>query len=135
MIAGVLGTFFGGPLADRFGKKTIIVFSMLGSAPLSLLLPHVSLVWVVPLFLCIGFISSSSFSVIVVYAQELVPGKVGMVSGLIVGLAFGLGALGSVVLGKLADIYSLQFIMLLCSCLPLIGLTSWLLPSDKKTIE
>ena len=84
--------------------------------------------------LCIGFISSSSFSVIVVYAQELVPGKVGMVSGLIVGLAFGLGALGAVVLGKL-DIYSLQFIMLLCSCLPLIGLTSWLLPSDKKTIE
>ncbi|KAA0764218.1 MFS transporter [Bacillus sp. SH5-2] len=135
MIAGVLGTFFGGPLADRFGKKKIIVFSMLGSAPLALLLPHVSLVWVVPLFLCIGFISSSSFSVIVVYAQELVPGKVGMVSGLIVGLAFGLGALGSVVLGKLADIYSLQFIMLLCSCLPLIGLTSWLLPSDKKTIE
>ena len=135
MIAGVLGTFFGGPLADRFGKKTIIVFSMLGSAPLALLLPHVSLVWVVPLFLCIGFISSSSFSVIVVYAQELVPGKVGMVSGLIVGLAFGLGALGSVVLGKLADIYSLQFIMLLCSCLPLIGLTSWLLPSDKKTLD
>ncbi|AMR02197.1 MULTISPECIES: MFS transporter [Bacillus] len=135
MIAGVLGTFFGGPLADRFGKKNIIVFSMLGSAPLALLLPHVSLVWVVPLFLCIGFISSSSFSVIVVYAQELVPGKVGMVSGLIVGLAFGLGALGAVVLGKLADIYSLQFIMLLCSCLPLIGLTSWLLPSDKKTIE
>ncbi|PFJ09664.1 MFS transporter [Bacillus cereus] len=135
MIAGVLGTFFGGPLADRFGKKNIIVFSMLGSAPLALLLPHVSLVWVVPLFLCIGFISSSSFSVIVVYAQELVPGKVGMVSGLIVGLAFGLGALGAVVLGKLADIYSLQFIMILCSCLPLIGLTSWLLPNDKKTIE
>ncbi|ARX65749.1 MFS transporter [Bacillus thuringiensis] len=135
MIAGVLGTFFGGPLADRFGKKNIIVFSMLGSAPLALLLPHVSLLWVVPLFLCIGFISSSSFSVIVVYAQELVPGKVGMVSGLIVGLAFGLGALGAVVLGKLADIYSLQFIMILCSCLPLIGLTSWLLPSDKKTIE
>ncbi|WP_242145776.1 MULTISPECIES: MFS transporter [unclassified Bacillus cereus group] len=134
MIAGVLGTFFGGPLADRFGKKNIIVFSMLGSAPLALLLPHVSLLWVVPLFLCIGFISSSSFSVIVVYAQELVPGKVGMVSGLIVGLAFGLGALGAVVLGKLADIYSLQFIMVLCSCLPLMGLTSWLLPSDKKSV-
>ena len=132
MIAGVLGTFFGGPLADRFGKKNIIVFSMLGSAPLALLLPHVPLGWVVPLFLCIGFISSSSFSVIVVYAQELVPGKVGMVSGLIVGLAFGLGALGAVVLGKLADVYSLQFIMVLCSCLPLIGLTSWLLPSDRK---
>ncbi|MGG0188409.1 MFS transporter [Bacillus rhizoplanae] len=134
MIAGVLGTFFGGPLADRFGKRNIIVFSMLGSAPLALLLPHVSLVWVVPLFLCIGFISSSSFSVIVVYAQELVPGKVGMVSGLIVGLAFGLGALGAVVLGKLADIYSLNFIMLLCSMLPLIGLSSWLLPNDRKTM-
>lgn len=133
MIAGVLGTFFGGPLADRFGKKNIIIFSMLGSAPLALLLPHVSLSWVVPLFVCIGFISSSSFSVIVVYAQELVPGKVGMVSGLIVGLAFGLGALGAVVLGKLADVYSLQFIMVLCSCLPLIGLTSWLLPSDRKS--
>ncbi|MBC6974739.1 MFS transporter [Bacillus sp. Xin] len=133
MIAGVLGTFFGGPLADRFGKKNIIVFSMLGSAPLALLLPYVSLAWVVPLFLCIGFISSSSFSVIVVYAQELVPGKVGMVSGLIVGLAFGLGALGAVVLGKLADVCSLQFIMILCSCLPLIGLTSWLLPSDRKS--
>ncbi|MDM5154372.1 MFS transporter [Bacillus sp. DX1.1] len=134
MIAGVLGTFFGGPLADRFGKKNIIVFSMLGSAPLALLLPHVSLTWVVPLFICIGFISSSSFSVIVVYAQELVPGKIGMVSGLIVGLAFGLGALGAVVLGKLADVYSLNFIMVLCSCLPLIGLTSWLLPSDRKQI-
>ncbi|MEI4803677.1 MFS transporter [Bacillus sp. NPDC077411] len=135
MIAGVLGTFFGGPLADRFGKRNIIVFSMLGSAPLALLLPHVSLVWVVPLFLCIGFISSSSFSVIVVYAQELVPGKVGMVSGLIVGLAFGLGALGAVVLGKLADIYSLNFIMILCSTLPLIGLSSWLLPNDRKTMK
>ncbi|MDM5188084.1 MFS transporter [Bacillus sp. DX4.1] len=134
MIAGVFGTFFGGPLADRFGKKNIIVFSMLGSAPLALLLPHVSLTWVVPLFICIGFISSSSFSVIVVYAQELVPGKIGMVSGLIVGLAFGLGALGAVVLGKLADVYSLNFIMVLCSCLPLIGLTSWLLPSDRKQI-
>ncbi|SFI07528.1 MULTISPECIES: MFS transporter [unclassified Bacillus (in: firmicutes)] len=135
MIAGVLGTFFGGPLADRFGKRNIIVFSMLGSAPLALLLPHVSLVWVVPLFLCIGFISSSSFSVIVVYAQELVPGKVGMVSGLIVGLAFGLGALGAVILGKLADIYSLNFIMILCSTLPLIGLSSWLLPNDRKTMK
>lgn len=134
MIAGVLGTFFGGPLADRFGKKNIIVFSMLGSAPLALLLPHVSLTWVVPLFVGIGFISSSSFSVIVVYAQELVPGKVGTVSGLIVGLAFGLGALGAVVLGTLADAYGLYFIMVLCSVLPLIGLSSLLLPSDRKPI-
>lgn len=134
LVAGVLGTFFGGPLADRFGKKNLIVFSMLGSAPLALLLPHVSLMWVIPLFIGIGFISSSSFSVIVVYAQELVPGKVGMVSGLIVGLAFGLGALGAVILGTLADIYSLYFIMVFCSVLPLIGLTSLLLPNDRKQI-
>jgi FSR family fosmidomycin resistance protein-like MFS transporter len=132
MVAGVLGTFFGGPLADRFGKRNIILLSMLGSAPLALLLPYVSLTWVVPLFLAIGFILSSSFSVTVVYAQELLPGKVGMVSGLIVGLAFGMGALGAVALGKLADMYSLSFIMMVCSFLPLLGVLSWLLPNDRK---
>lgn len=132
MIAGVIGTFCGGPLSDRFGKRNIILFSMLGSAPLALLLPHVSLGWVTPLILCIGFVITSSFSVTVVYAQELLPGKIGMVSGLIVGLAFGMGALGAVVFGKLADVYSLQFVMQLCSWLPLIGVLSWLLPNDRK---
>ncbi|MFC5772924.1 MFS transporter [Ectobacillus antri] len=132
MIAGVVGTFFGGPLADRFGKKNVIWLSMIGSAPLALLLPHVSLGWVIPLFIAIGFIMSSSFSVTVVYAQELLPGKVGMVSGLIVGLAFGMGALGAVALGKLADVYSLRFIMLCCSFLPLLGILSWLLPRDQR---
>ncbi|WP_028402653.1 MFS transporter [Ectobacillus panaciterrae] len=134
MIAGVIGTFFGGPIADRFGKKNVILFSMIGSAPLALLLPYVSLAWVVPLFIAIGFIMSSSFSVTVVYAQELLPGKVGMVSGLIVGLAFGMGALGAVALGKLADMYSLGFIMTVCSFLPLLGVLSWLLPNDRKAV-
>ncbi|MBM7703655.1 MFS transporter [Metabacillus iocasae] len=135
MIAGVLGTFFGGPLADRFGKRNIMMLSMLGAAPLTLLLPYVPLIAVTPFFFLIGFILSSSFSVTVVYAQELLPGKIGMVSGLIVGLAFGMGALGSIVLGKLADVYSLRFIMILCSFLPLIGVLTWLLPTDKRIHE
>ncbi|MEW4282225.1 MFS transporter [Priestia koreensis] len=132
MMAGVLGTFFGGPLADRFGKRNVILFSMIGSVPLTLLLPHVSLAMVIPLLFLIGFILSSSFSVTVVYAQELLPGRIGMVSGLIVGLAFGMGALGSVVLGNLADLFNLRFIMIFCSVLPVLGVLTWLLPSDEK---
>ncbi|AXI29095.1 MULTISPECIES: MFS transporter [Priestia] len=135
MIAGVFGTFFGGPLADRFGKRNILLFSMLGSVPFTLLLPHVSLGVAAPLLVLIGFILQSSFSVTVVYAQELMPGKIGLVSGLIVGLAFGMGALGAVVFGKLADVFSLQFIMLFCSYLPILGLLTWLLPSDKRVKE
>ncbi|WP_439644890.1 MFS transporter [Aneurinibacillus tyrosinisolvens] len=94
LASGVLGTFLGGPLADRFGKRNVILFSMLGAAPFALILPHVGLFWVYPIFLILGFIILSSFSVTVVYAQELIPGKIGTVSGLIVGLAFGMGRLG-----------------------------------------
>lgn len=134
MISGVIGTFFGGTLADRIGKRNMILFSLVGTFPLAILLPHVSLIAVIPILFLIGMISSSSFSVIVVYAQELVPGKVGLVSGLIVGLAFGMGALGAVLLGALADATSLNFIMNLCSYLPLLGLVAFMLPndSDKK---
>jgi FSR family fosmidomycin resistance protein-like MFS transporter len=134
MAAGVLGTFFGGPIADRLGKRNMIFWSMIGTAPLALLLPHVGLWAIAPLFFLIGFILNTSFAVTVVYAQELVPGRIGMVSGLIVGLAFGMGALGSVVLGKVADITSISHTMLMVSFLPLLGLFTVMLPSD-KTLE
>ncbi|MEL3971973.1 MFS transporter [Rossellomorea oryzaecorticis] len=131
MFAGVLGTFFGGPLADRFGKRNIIFLSMLGAAPLTLALPYLPLFYVFPVIFCIGFIISSSFSVIVVYAQELLPKKIGMVSGLTVGLAFGMGAVGAVLFGGLADLYSIRFVMILCSFLPLLGMLTFLLPTDE----
>ncbi|MGA4721301.1 MFS transporter [Fictibacillus nanhaiensis] len=134
MASGVLGTFFGGPIADRLGKRNMIFWSMVGTAPLALLLPHVGLWAVIPLFFLIGFILNTSFSVTVVYAQELVPGRIGMVSGLIVGLAFGMGALGSVVLGKVADVTSISNTMYLISFLPLVGLLTVMLPTD-KTLE
>ncbi|RBP08113.1 MFS transporter [Rossellomorea aquimaris] len=131
MFAGVLGTFLGGPLSDRFGKRNIIFFSMLGAAPLTLTLPYLSLSIVYPFIFCIGFILSSSFSVIVVYAQELLPQKIGMVSGLTVGLAFGMGAVGAVIFGGLADLYTIRFVMILCSFLPLLGMMTFLLPTDE----
>ncbi|OIU71514.1 MFS transporter [Rossellomorea aquimaris] len=131
MFAGVLGTFLGGPLADRFGKRNIIFFSMLGAAPLTLALPYLPLEIVFPVIFCIGFIISSSFSVIVVYAQELLPKKIGMVSGLTVGFAFGMGAVGAVLFGGLADLYSIRFVMILCSFLPLLGMLTFLLPTDE----
>lgn len=135
LLFGVLGTFFGGPLADRFGKRNMILISMLGSAPLALILPHVSLMWIYPIFAVMGFILLSSFSVTVVYAQELFPGKIGMVSGLIVGLAFGMGAIGSIILGKLADIHGIDYVMTFTSVLPLLGLLTFFLPSDGKLRE
>ena len=131
MFAGVLGTFSGGPLADRFGKRNIIFFSMIGAAPLTLALPYLSLIMVYPFLFCIGFILSSSFSVIVVYAQELMPSKIGMVSGLTVGLAFGMGAVGAVLFGGLADLFTIRFVMILCSFLPLLGMMTFFLPSDE----
>jgi len=132
LAAGAVGTFAGGPLADRFGRRNMIWFSILGTAPFSLLLPYANLFWSVILCLCIGFILLSGFSVIVVYAQELLPGKVGTVSGLFFGLAFGLGGIGSAVLGMLADATSLSFVIHLCAFLPLIGLLAAFLPTDRK---
>jgi FSR family fosmidomycin resistance protein-like MFS transporter len=132
LAAGAVGTFLGGPLADRFGKRNILCFSMLGSAPLTLWLPHAGPVTAYILITLIGFIILSSFAVSVVYAQELLPGKIGMVSGLIVGLAFGMGAIGSVVLGWLADLIGLNFTLLVVSFFPLVGLLTLLLPNDRQ---
>lgn len=131
LAAAAVGTFFGGPMADRYGRKNIIWLSILGAAPFSLLLPYANLLWSGVLVVLAGFIMSSSFSIIVVYAQELLPGKVGLVSGLFFGLSFGLGGLGSAVLGHFADQWGIFFIMQLCSYLPLIGLLTVLLPKDE----
>ncbi|WP_235849093.1 MULTISPECIES: MFS transporter [Bacillaceae] len=135
LAAGAAGTFAGGPLSDKFGKRNMIMISMLGAAPLALIMPHAGPVLTYPLMAVIGFIVLSSFSVSVVYAQELVPGKIGTVSGLIVGLAFGMGAVGSVALGSLIDWIGLTNTMLLAVSLPLLGVLTMFLPSDQKLQE
>lgn len=124
-----LGTLLGGPLGDRFGRKYIIWISILGVAPFTLLLPYVSLFWTGALSAIIGLILSSAFSAILVYATDLVPGKIGMISGLFFGLAFGMGGLGSAVLGKLADQTSVEYVFKVCAFLPLIGIFTGLLPN------
>ncbi|GIQ61325.1 fosmidomycin resistance protein [Flavobacterium collinsii] len=123
------GTLFGGALGDRFGRKYIIWISILGVAPFTLLLPYVSLFWTGILSVIIGLIISSAFSAILVYATELVPGKVGLIAGLFFGLAFGMGGLGSAVLGKLADTTSIEYVFKICAFLPLIGVLTSLLPN------
>ncbi|WP_407702117.1 MFS transporter [Tumebacillus lacus] len=134
-VAIVVGTLVGGPLGDRVGRRNVLLVSLLGALPVTLLLPHVSLFWAYPLLFLLGVVLASSSAATVVYAQELLPGKVGVASGLIVGLAFGLGGIGSVVLGNLADWYGLKFVMWFCSLLPLLGFLAFLLPSDRKLRE
>jgi FSR family fosmidomycin resistance protein-like MFS transporter len=126
------GTLIGGPVGDRVGRKYVIWISILGVAPFTLLLPYVNLFWTGVLTVFIGVILSSAFSAILVYAQELVPGKVGMIAGLFFGLAFGMGGLGSAVLGKLADQTSISYVYHLCAFLPLIGLLTGFLPDVEK---
>lgn len=123
------GTLIGGPLGDRFGRKYIIWISILGVAPFTMLLPYVDLFWTVSLSVVIGMIISSAFSAILVYATELVPGKVGMIAGLFFGFAFGMGGLGSAILGKVADQTSIEYIFRLCAFLPLIGIFTGFLPN------
>ncbi|HXB60230.1 MAG TPA: MFS transporter [Candidatus Acidoferrales bacterium] len=128
LFAVAAGTFMGGPLGDHFGRKYIIWGSILGVTPFTLLLPHVNLFWTAVLTVIIGLILASAFSAIIVYAQELVPGKVGMISGLFFGLAFGVAGIGSAVLGKLADWTSINFVFQVCAFLPLIGFLTAFLP-------
>jgi len=134
MTAGVIGTFFGGILADRVGLKKMIVLSVAGAAPFALLLPHVSQMWIYPLMFVIGLILQSGFSVSVVYAQQLLPGSIGMASGLITGLAFGMGAVGAVVLGEISHHLGRADMMFLASFLPLLGLLAFLLPRELSAV-
>lgn len=132
LVAGAIGTFLGGPLADRIGRRNVIWISVLGSIPFALILPIANMFWAYVLLAIIGLVLMSSFSVMIVYAQELLPGKVGMVSGLFFGLSFGLGGLGSIALGSLADLISIRFVIGLSGTLPVLGILAVLLPSDKK---
>lgn len=132
LAAGAVGTFFGGPLADRFGRRNLILVSMVGTVPFALALPFVNQFWAAILLVISGFILLSSFSVTVIYAQMLYPGNIGTVSGLITGLAFGLGGIGSVVIGDLIDRIGITTVFVACGFLPLLGLLALLLPGDKK---
>jgi FSR family fosmidomycin resistance protein-like MFS transporter len=129
LAAVAIGTIVGGPLGDRFGRKRVIWFSIVGTLPFALLLPHVDLFWTLPLTMMIGVILASAFPAIVVFAQELVPGRVGMVSGLFFGFAFGIAGLGAAALGWLADVDGIDAVYRLCAYLPLIGLLAALLPN------
>ncbi|MEO8352438.1 MAG: MFS transporter, partial [Chthoniobacteraceae bacterium] len=129
LFAVAMGTLAGGPLGDYFGRKYIIWISILGVAPFTLALPHANLLWTVVLTVFIGIILASAFSAILVYAQELVPGRVGMIAGLFYGLAFGMAGIGSAVLGKLADHTSIGYVFHVCAFLPLLGLLTGFLPN------
>jgi MFS transporter, FSR family, fosmidomycin resistance protein len=127
-----VGTFAGGPIGDRIGTKKVIWFSILGTLPFSLALPYANLFWTIALTIPIGLILSSAFSAMIVYAQELLPGRVGMISGMFFGLAFGLAGLGAVALGYLADATSIQYVFKVCSFLPILGILAFLLPERKS---
>lgn len=128
LFAVAVGTIVGGPVGDRIGRKRVIWFSILGAAPFSLWLPHAGLWLTAVLTVIIGLILASAFSAILVYAQELMPGKVGMIAGLFFGLAFGIAGIGSAVLGKVADMQGIDFVFHACAFLPLLGLLTVFLP-------
>ena len=127
------GTFAGGPIGDRIGRKAVIWVSFLGVAPFALALPYANLFWTALFAIAIGLVMSSAFAALVVYAQEAIPGRVGMISGLMFGLMFGLGGLGAAGLGQLADMHGITWVYHLCSYLPLLGLVTAFLPKTRSS--
>lgn len=132
VVSTAVGTLVGGPIGDRYGRKPVIWISILGTAPFSLLMPHVNLPLTVILSFCAGFMLSSAFPAILLYAQELLPTKLGMISGLFFGFAFGVGGIASAVLGDFADRYGVEAIYNFCAYTPLLGIVAALLPNLKK---
>ena len=126
------GTLIGGPIGDRIGRKTVIWCSILGVLPLTLLLPYANLFWTGVLTVIVGLVLASAFPAILVYAQELVPGRVGMISGLFFGFAFGMGGIGAAILGRIADATSILFVYKICAWLPAIGLLAGFLPNTRR---
>ena len=126
------GTIIGGPIGDRFGRRRVILWSILGVLPFSLALPYANLFWTRILTVIIGFILASAFSAIIVYGQELVPGRVGAISGLFFGFAFGIAGVGAAVLGQLADRTSITMVYHVCSFLPAIGVLGFWLPKVER---
>jgi FSR family fosmidomycin resistance protein-like MFS transporter len=131
LAAVAVGTFAGGPLGDRFGRKYVIWFSILGMLPFTLMLPYANLFWTGVLSVVIGMVMASAFPAIVVFAQELLPHRLGMISGLFYGFAFGIAGLGAALLGDLADATSITFVYKVCAFLPAIGLLAVFLPNQK----
>ena len=132
LAAVAAGTFMGGPIGDRIGRKRVIWMSILGAAPFTLLLPYVGLLWTAILSVVIGFVISSAFSAIVVFAQELMPGKVGMIAGIFFGLMFGVSGIGAAAMGHLADVAGIAYVYKLCSYLPLLGVLAVFLPNTER---
>lgn len=128
LLSAALGTLVGGPVGDKYGRRLVIWWSILGSAPFALVMPYANFEWTVVLSVVIGLIMSSAFSAILVYAQELLPMKVGLVSGIFFGFAFGIAGVSSAVLGKIADATDIQFVYNLCSFFPLLGIVAYFLP-------
>ena len=128
LFSSAMGTLLGGPLGDKFGRRYVIWFSILGAAPFALLMPHANLFWTCALSMGIGFIISSAFPAILVYGQELLPLKLGLVSGLFFGLAFGIAGIASAVLGKIADANGIEYVYNMCSFMPLLGMVAYFLP-------
>jgi FSR family fosmidomycin resistance protein-like MFS transporter len=131
LFASAAGTLIGGPTGDRFGRKYVIWLSILGTAPFSLLMPHANLFWTCVLSIIIGFVLSSAFSAILVYAQELLPTRVGLISGLFFGLAFGIAGVAAAVLGTVADHQGIEYVYRFCACMPLLGFVAIFLPNVK----